>query len=279
MDTEILDSTTETVTDTKPKKAKKAAKPPSLASLVRIAGAGEEAFIQGTLAIIDEADNERTVEYLTRLNLPRDFALHPDGIPSLAGLPMTVLDFEDEIVVTDGIEKFIERHIRKLKWLVNHPDLEAIGAGVGLYRAMSIIAELRVRRVLALLEQHEVLNPREWGTARELLNRAYRDFRRASSLLTHEFFESMSSSCERDDVRRIMEPLPKVMNDHGIKLAALREDIETARMALAVQPEGYPLVRPPRYFGGDLLEAMSWKHFWGEVSTLQDSMRQHVDLL
>ena len=69
------------------------------------------------------------------------------------------------------------------------------------------------------------------------------------------------------------------MKAHIVRLASLRDEVEVARLDLAVQPEGYPMVRPPRYFGGDLMETMSWKHFWGEVGTLQDNMRQHVDLL
>jgi hypothetical protein len=260
-------------------KEKAPKKPPTLASLVRLAGAGEETFIAGTLDILQQHDNERSVEYLTRLNLPRDFILHPDGIPSLEGLDVAIVDWQTETVVIEGMEKFIERHIRKLKWLVNHPDTEAVNAGVGLYRAMCIMTELRIRRVMALLVQSEVLNPIEWGTARELLNRAYRDFRRASSLLTHQFYESMVGSVDRDDVRQALSPVPKVMKAHIVRLASLRDEVEVARLDLAVQPEGYPMVRPPRYFGGDLMETMSWKHFWGEVGTLQDNMRQHVDLL
>ena len=260
-------------------KAAKPKKPPTLASLVRVAAGGEEIFIDQTLEILDQGDNERSVEYLTRLNLPRDFGLNPDGIPSTEGREMTVVDFATEIIITEGIEKFIERHIRKLKWLVNHPDAEAVRAGVGLYRAKCIMTELRIRRVLALLQKSEVLNPFEWGTARELLNRAYRDFRRASSLLTHQFYESMVGACEREDVLAALESVPGVMQAHVTRLAGLRDEIEVARQDLAVQPEGYPIVRPPRYFGGDLLESMSWKHFWGEVGTLQDSMRQHVELL
>ncbi len=264
---------------TKKKTTKKSTKPPTLASLVRLAAAGEDAFIEQTLAILKKGENERSVEYLTRLNLPRDFGLNDDGIPGLENQEILVDNIQTEIIINEGIEKFIERHIRKLKWLVNHPDTVAIGAGVRLYRAMAIMAELRIRRVLGLLQQAEVLNPLEWGTARELLNRSYRDFRRASSLLTNEFFESMVGSCDRDEVRTILETVPQVMQNQMKKLGALRDEVELARQELAVQPEGYPIVRPPRYFGGDLLESMSWKHFWGEVGTLHDSMRQHVDLL
>ncbi len=260
-------------------KAKAPKKPPTLASLVRLAGATEESFIEGTLAILQEGDNERSVEFLTRLNLPRDFGLNPDGIPSLEGLDVAVVDWQTETVIIEGMEKFIERHIRKLKWLVNHPDVEAVNAGVGLYRSKCIMTELRIRRVLALLQQSEVLNPIEWGVARELLNRAYRDFRRSSSLLTHQFYESMVGSVEREEVRAALSPVPLVMKQHIARLAGLRDEVEVARQDLAVQPEGYPIVRPPRYFGGDLMETMSWKHFWGEVGTLQDSMRQHVELL
>ena len=52
---------------------------------------------------------------------------------------------------------------------------------------------------------------------------------------------------------------------------------DTQVLALAVQPDGYPLVKPPRYFGGDLLDQGSWKHYWGDVGTLADNLRQHVN--
>jgi hypothetical protein len=98
-------------------------------------------------------------------------------------------------------------------------------------------------------------------------------------LLTHEFYESMVGSCDREDVRNALGSVPKVMQAQIKRLSALRDEVEVARLKLSVLPEGYPMVSPPRYFGGDLLETMSWKHFWGEVGTLQDSMRQHVDML
>ena len=258
---------------------KKTAKPPTLASLVRQANHSEQAFVDMMLMVLGQGDVERSVEYLTRLNLPRTFEEAETDIPSLEDAEMAVTDFQTEVTITGGIEKFIERHVRKLKWLVNHPDVTAIGAGVRLYRSISIVTELRIRRILALMEKSEVLNPFEWGTTRELLNRAYRDFRRSTSLLTHEFFESMVAACAREEVRAPLEQVPAVLRGRVIALAALREQVEVARQTLAVQPEGYPLVKPPRYFGGDLLETGSWKHFWGEVGTLQDSLRQHVEML
>ena len=100
----------------------------------------------------------------------------------------------------------------------------------------------------------------------------------ATTLATENWVESLLENCDQENVRASLAVLPDHINTYADRLSALRDEVDARRSDLAVQPEGYPLVRPPRYFGGDLLDQTSWKHYWGDVGTLADNLRQHVSL-
>lgn len=254
-----------------------AAKRPSIASLVRDAGASEAGFVTALDTVLKEKDTERFVEFATRLNQPLRMEDSEEEAAGIDTLEIDVSDFDTETIYAGALNKFNARHMRKIKWHISHPDIDTVGPGIRIYRCMARISELRLRRMIALLNSKEVLNPTEWGLARELMNCAYREFRDATELVTQTWLDSLFENFEHDEVRQRFSDLPNVVDSWADRLSALRDEVETRRADMAVQPpEPYPTVRPPRYFGGDLMAQSAWKHYWGEVGTLADSLRQHV---
>ena len=255
-----------------------AAKRPSIASLVRDAGASEAGFVTALGVILAEKDTDRFVEFATRLNQPLRMEGTDEEAAGIDTLEIDVSDFETEAIYAAALNKFNARHMRKIKWHISHPDIDTVGPGIRIYRCIARIAELRLRRMIALLNSKEVLNPSEWGLARELMNCAYREFRDSTELVTQTWLESLFENFEQDEVRTRFAELPNVVDSWADRLSALRDEVEARRVDMAVQPpEPYPTVRPPRYFGGDLMAQSAWKHYWGEVGTLADSLRQHVE--
>ncbi|MEY3213452.1 MAG: hypothetical protein RIT28_3933 [Pseudomonadota bacterium] len=225
--------------------------------------------------LIDERDAEKVVDFLTKLNVPKvyepgtELVIKPEGITSAS-------DFDVETEISNGFVKFTDRHVRKLKWHVSHPALDGVEQVIVLYRSVGYIAQLRISRILHLLKERETLTTFEWGMARELLNRTYRDFRQATSIVTQAWLDALKESNDSEAVKVALTPLPQIIRNQSNVLAELRDQLERARLTLAVKPDGYPPVRPPRYFGGDLLDSASWKHFWGEVHIMADNLNQHV---
>lgn len=235
----------------------------------------QEFMDQVAQVLLDERDSDKVADLLTRLSLPRtldgeEANWRPDAISSAT-------DFDTEHALAAGFVKFCDRHVRKLKWHVSHAATDGSEQVGILYRVLGDISQLRIARVVHLLTTREVLSPHEWGLARELLNRTYRDFRQATAIVATSWPEALVEAVpERADARKALELLPPLVRQQSVRLSALRERVESARNSLAVKPDGYPVVRPPRYFGGDLLDTVSWKHFWGEVHILAESLHQHV---
>ncbi len=253
---------------------------PTITVLVREAARSETAFLATLNEILLDEEPGRLEEFFTKLNIPRssrtDDTLSGDSGTSEAGL--TVTTFEQEVRVTEGIQKFLDRHVRKLKWHVSHPTLDGAQNGLRLYRALAMVSRLRVRRTLALLEGRTRLTVREWGVARELLNRAYREFREATSIVTTTWVDALAAQNDRDGVKAALAGLPGIVTEQVRAIGELRDRIEMRRQALEVKPDAYPAVKPPRYFGGDLLDGPSWKHFWGEVNGMADTARNNLGL-
>lgn len=254
------------------------AKPATVASLVRQSAKSEQDF-QEVLANTLQGDSqpERIVEYLTRLNLPKTMETG-DAVEISQEASAKVTNFDDEMALFAGFVKFTERHMRKLKWHVSHPDHDNVAAVGALYRSIGLVAQLRIARIISLMSAREMLSTHEWGIAREMLNRTYRDFRQATTIVASNFVDALLEGKDTAAARKAMEPLPPEVDAQIRALAAQREKIEAARMQLSVKPDGYPPVKPPRYFGGDLLDNASWKHFWGEVTNLADNLHQQVHM-
>lgn len=259
-----------------------ATKPPTIASLVRTACHSHKMYVDNTSYILIENDKERIVEYFTRLSLPRAYAEEDLGEWAAEAFTVGEGTLQYELDLMEGMTKYIERNTRKIKWHISHPgepDAEASANAVSLvFAAQGEFAAFRIRRVLRILDNHKTLTAKEWGYTRELLNRAYRDYRTGVQLITTRYIEELMTASDPEEALAALKGYPELFKKHTQELDALRDEIEEMRLTLAVQPEGYPIVRPPRYFGGDLLDTPSWKHFWGEVGTLSDNMRQHVGL-
>lgn len=255
-----------------------AAKPASIASLVRNSAKSEKDFADTLSQILmEEGDTDRVVEFLTRLNLPKTMETSDDRSLDEAVFS-SVTDFDTEMELSNGFSKFVDRHIRKLKWHVSHPAMDGIEAVTLLYRSITIIARLRIKRLIALLKARPVLTSHEWGTCRELLNRTFRDFRQATDIVTGAWLEAMLENLDKDEVKAALQDMPMEVRRLTNSVSALRDEIESTRLTMGVKPDGYPEVRPPRYFGGDILEGTSWKHFWGEVSNMTDSLYTLVQI-
>lgn len=254
------------------------AKPATVASLVRQSAKSEQDF-QEVLANTLQGDSqpERIVEYLTRLNLPKTMETG-EATEISAEASAKVTNFDDEMALYAGFVKFTERHMRKLKWHVSHPDTENVTAVGALYRSLGLVSQLRIARIITLMNARDMLSTHEWGVAREMLNRTYRDFRQATTIVASNFVDALIESRDAATARKAMGPLPPEVDAQIRALTALRDRIEQARLRLAVKPDGYPPVRPPRYFGGDLLDNNSWKHFWGEVTNMADNLHQQVNM-
>ncbi len=253
-------------------------KKPTIPSLLRISAQSEAKLLECIRTILEEGDPERITEYFSRLNIPRS---EPEAervddpqLPWEAG----VTTFEDEARLAEAMSRFQERHHRKLKWHAGHPSLDTVDATIRIYRAMCLVIELRIRRSIALLSRAEVLTPEQWGMARELLNGAYRDFRSATQVISSTWPESLLGALDREEVKPHLEGIPQEIRSWTRRLGALRAQAEEARANLSVQPDGFPPISPPRYFGGDLLDAGPWRSYLGELGGMADNLRQHMEL-
>jgi len=256
-----------------------AAKRPSIASLIRNAGKSEAEFIGAWDIVLKENDTERLIEFIGRINQPLKFEASDEEVMPIEDLEFETINWETEASIDAVLVKFHARHMRKLKWYITHPDIDSIGPGLRIFNCMGYITQHRLYRILAILDQTEVLSPSEWGLARELLNRSYREFREASALATGRWFESNLENLDPEEVRDQMSSLPTTIEKIADKVSALRDRVEERRAQMAVQPpEPYPTVRPPRYFGGDLMEDASWTHYWKEVGGLAQTLRHHVEM-
>jgi hypothetical protein len=253
----------------------------TISTLIREAAKTEENFKRILNEEILGDQPERIEEFFGKLNIPRSTKADDTLVDTLVlgdlGL-ITVTSFEAEVGVADGIQKFMDRHMRKLKWHTAHPAVEGMDNCVRLFRAMGIVTELRIHRVLALLHSRERLTVAEWGYARELLNRAYRELREASAIVCGPWVDALFSLELRDEVVERLAPFAATVAAHAQAVRELREKVEERRVVMEVKPDNYPVVKPPRYFGGDLLDVGSWRHFWGELSGHVDTLNNSLGL-
>jgi len=256
--------------------------PQTIASLVREAARNETAFFATLNEVLDDDAPERLEEFFAKLNIPRS-ANSDDSPAEVQSLPenqtLSVTTFAQEMHITDGIQKFLDRHMRKLKWHVAHPSIDGAKNCVRLYRAMATVTELRIRRIIALLEANPSVTAQEWGNARELLNRAYREIREATSIVTGSWLEALGGVAEPAEIKAALADFPDVVANLVQVLRDLRDTVEARRQEMEVRPDGYPPVRPPRYFGGDLLDISSWRYFWGDLSAMADNLRNNLDTM
>jgi hypothetical protein len=253
-------------------------KPPTIASLVRTATKSQKMYVDNVSYILIEDDKDRIVEFFTRLSLPKVW--EEEETAEFTSEAITCIhDFRFELDIMAGQTKYIERNIRKLKWHITHAEPENAGSVALLFRAQAKFADFRIKRIIHLLEAQECHGAIDWGTARELLNRAYRDYRQTVELVTGAWLEAvLKMSDDRDAALKELDGFPQMMREATENLDGLRDRVEGVRAGLSVQPLGYDVISPPRYFSGDVLETDAWKHFWGDVGSMSDHLRQQVGL-
>jgi len=253
------------------------AKPPSIASLVRAAAVSEASFIATMNNVLETEETERVIEIFGRVNVPKVYTELADG-PDIHDVEFSVTDFELEATLASGFNTYIDRHMRKLKWHTTHASDESIVAVSNVYSGATAIAALRVRRVIALLAKKDSYSAQEWGVARELINRAFRDFRELTKVLVMRWLPAASEVIDNALLFEGISHIPALIRKRAKRFARLREEIEACRTKIQVVPDGYPPVKPPRYFGGDLMEDGAWAIYWDELGALADNLEQAIEI-
>lgn len=250
----------------------------TIASLVRSAAKDEDEFKQVIEEILEAREHARTAEFFDKMNIPRSVISESNSRPivhfEIQG--DMVGSFEDEREICDGIQKFMDRHERKLKWHASHPTSEGAKNTLLLMRASISITELRLKRLMILLGRQDELTPQEWAIARELMNRAFLGFRNMLNILASSWVEAMQTAVAPEELSEILGNFYEFIDTHIRLLDEYRDSIEDRRMELSVVPEGHPPVKPPNYFGGDLLGRGPWKQYWGALDARAHTFREAV---
>lgn len=250
----------------------------TIASLVRQAARSEEEFIEIAQGVLDEADHARTAEFFDRMNTPRSVGsetfLQP--IQHFRITAEGVGDYDQEKAISDGIQKYLDRHERKIKWHAGHPSIEGAENVMLVMRCAISVTRLRLERLLLLLAQKDQLDPHEWAIARELMNRSYLSFRNFLDLTAGPWVEAMLASTPREEFTEKIGNFYEFIDTYIRELEDFRQKIEDRRAELTVVPEGFPPVKPPNYFGGDLLGRGPWKQFWTNLDSKAHTFREAV---
>jgi len=250
----------------------------TIASLVRTAARGESDFVSVAQSLLDEGDPQRLAEFFDKMNTPRSVGGEGllESVPGLTVPGGTVTDFEAERAVADGIQKYLDRHERKIKWHATHPSIEGTQNVLLVMRASMYITQLRLDRLVALLSAKDDLTPVEWAYAREMMNRAFLSFRNYLNLFAGAWVDSMLANTPREEFLAAIGNFYEHV-DHRVRaLEEYRQRLETRRFELAVTSEGFPPVKPPNYFGGDLLKEGPWNQYWSVVDSRTHHFREVI---
>jgi hypothetical protein len=253
-------------------------KPATIASLNRAAARSEEEFVATVQAVLEEAAHERTAEFFDKMNIPRSVA----GENTTESLPVFTVgadkigSYEDEQIIGEGIQKFLERHERKVKWHATHPSAEGLDNVVLIMRTATAITLHRFERLQLLLRAKDEVTASEWAIARELMNRAYLTYRNYLDLLIGPWLESMAAFESRDKIIERLGSFYQLIDETLRSLEQHRKRIEERRLELTVIPirETYPPVKPPNYFGDDLISVGPWSQFWHQVQSRAQHFRE-----
>jgi hypothetical protein len=252
----------------------------TIASLVRIAAKTEAEFIATVQQVLEEADGDRAAEFFDRLNIPRSIGLDEGAAPNSPVKKITVSSagiatYENEREVSNGIQKFLDRHERKIKWHAGHPAIEGTQNVLLLFRCAIAVTDLRLARLELLLKSKDELNPMEWAIARELINRTYLSFRNYLNVMAGEWVDAMMASTPKEDLAKSLGDFYEMVDQTVRSLESARDRLEERRVKMAVLPgDPFPPVRPPNYFGGDLLGKGPWKQFWSSVQNQAHHFRE-----
>jgi len=255
----------------------------TISSLVRKATRSEESFYETIQEVFEEQDVERIAEFFDKLNIPRSVGadsglLNP--IPPYSQEMLWVTNLTDEGLIGDGIQRYLDRHVRKIKWHAGHPSAEGIENVLLVLRESMFVTTLRLKRLQLLLDNTDELTPIEWAISREQMNRAYLSFRNFINLTATAWMDAVSTVVPREELTAALcSPelnFYELIDDHIRMLDESHDRIEVRRLELTVVPEGFPPVKPPNYFGGDLLGRGPWKQYWKNLNERAHQFRESV---
>jgi hypothetical protein len=252
----------------------------TIASLVRTAAKTEAEFMSTVEGIFDESDVDRIWEFFERLNIPRSQGAEDDVhalLPDVTGIAVSKsFSYEDEARVSNGVQRFLDRHERKIKWHATHPSMEGVDNVLLLFRAAMAITNLRISRLKLVLQTKDELSPEEWASARKLMNNSFLSFRNFLNLVAGEWVDTMTTTVPRDEFAAKLGRFYEIVDTQIQRLDKQKEELEGRRRELAVLPDGYPPVKPPVYFHGDLLGKGPWKLFWQSINDRAHHFREVV---
>jgi hypothetical protein len=252
----------------------------TIASLVRNASRSEAEFIQTIEEIFGEDDVERAADFFDRLNIPRSTG--SEGIPLEGVLPeptsimLNVTSFESEQAISSGMQRYLDRHERKIKWHATHPAIDGVENVLLLFRQAMFVTNLRLRRLQLLLDAATELTPIQWAISRELMNRSFLSFRNFLNLTAGEWIDAMNAAVARDELADKLGSYYELIDQQIRHLEDSRQRLEARRLDLVVVPEGFPPVKPPNYFGGDLMGRGPWKQFWTNLQARAHHFRESI---
>lgn len=250
----------------------------SMSSLLRVAARTEGEFVEIIQSIIDEADHARTAEFFDKMNIPRS-VLGEKTMEPIASFKVSddkIGDYEQEQAIGLGIQKYMERHERKIKWHAGHPSLDGSGNVIFVMRCASSVTNMRLERLHLLLNSKDELTVREWFISRELMNKAFLSYRNHLRLTAGPWTDAMNLTIDPTEFSERLDTFYEIIDSQIRQLEDHRVKIEERRVELTVTPEGFPPVKPPNYFGGDLLNVGPWSQYWNNVTSRAHHFRESI---
>lgn len=248
----------------------------TISSLVRQAARSEADYVATLQAVFDDEPAERIAEFFDRLNVPRSVEgenLH-GALPVLEGSALRTGSFADEARISGGMQKFLDRHLKKVKWHAQRPTAEGGRNAILLMRMAMILTELRLQRLEALLRSKTEIDPYEWAVARELMNRAYLGYRHFLVVFAGQWVDASVAQIPREEIEELLGSFYEIVDGLVRRLEVHRDHIEELRQTLTVIPPGFDPVKPPIYFGGDLMGRGPWKQFWSAIEDRAHHFRE-----
>lgn len=252
----------------------------TISSLIRQAARSEGEFHQIILRVFAEEPPDRVAKFFDGLNIPRSVEGDnlTDAIGSLEVAAATPIStFEEEYAIHLGIQKYMERHLKKLKWHAARPSIDGSRNVLLVMREGMAVTDLRLARVHLLLQLKDELSPEEWAMARDMVNKGYLAFRHQLVQLGGPWIDAVVATQDREELEQLVGNFYELIDATVRKLEEHRHKIEERRMELSVCPPGYDPVKPPKYFQGDLLGRGPWKQFWSVVEDKSHHFREALN--
>ena len=254
------------------------AKVVTLSSQLRVAARSEDDFNEVVQTVIDECDHARTAEFFDKMNIPRSVVDDKvvEVIPVTTQSKESIGNFEEEHAIGLGIQKYMDRHERKIKWHAGHPGMDGIGNVLLVMRCASTVTNLRLERLHYLMNSKDELTVQEWHISRELMNKSFLSYRNHLRLMAGPWTDAMNLAVDPMEFSERLDTFYEIVDGQVRLLEDHRKKIEERRVELTVTPEGFPPVKPPNYFGGDLLGVGPWSQYWNNVIARAHHFRESI---